>query len=117
MTGEWSDPDRGEIVPVDEPRSPPPDLLQLADEAIDACDDASARLTFSAWEVAGEKVRAYREARRKGAVKAPGQCCAKLRESQGASIGLPSGISFCPWCGVRQTPVDLTLAPGRPVYP
>ena len=47
----------------------------------------------------------------------PGQCCAKLRESQGASIGLPSGISFCPWCGVRQTPADLTLAPGRPVYP
>jgi hypothetical protein len=34
--------------------------LVLADEALDACEDAKGRSTFSAWEVAGEKVRAYR---------------------------------------------------------
>ena len=54
-----------------EPRNapPPPDLLHLADEAIDACEDAKERSTFSAWEAAGEKVRAYREARREGAIR------------------------------------------------
>ena len=57
-----------------------PDLLRLADEAIDACEDAKERLTFSSWEAAGQKVRAYREARREGAVKAPGQCCAAMRD-------------------------------------
>lgn len=35
-------------------------LLDKADDAIDACEDAKARSTFSAWEVAGEKVREYR---------------------------------------------------------
>ena len=80
LTGEWSDPDRGEIVPRDEPSPPPLDLLQLADEAIEACADAKERSTFSVWEVAGEKVRAYREARRTGAVKASSSCCATMRD-------------------------------------
>jgi hypothetical protein len=42
-----------------------PDLLTLADEAIDAIEDAKTRSTFSSWEVAGAKVTAYREARAK----------------------------------------------------
>lgn len=42
-----------------------PDLLALADEAIDAIDDAKTRSTFSSWEAAGAKVAAYREARAK----------------------------------------------------
>lgn len=38
-------------------------MLDKADEAIDACEDAHDRSTFSAWEVAGKRVREYREAR------------------------------------------------------
>ena len=39
-------------------------MLTKADEAIDACEDAHDRSTFSSWEVAGKRVREYREARR-----------------------------------------------------